>query len=206
MLILRLVAWKCRAAGVQTLNEAYDMTNAFASGTIADLNKKTEERIKRGLPEGSPELPSTVALFALRRGVQTMILRAPDGDAAFMAGTGGFMGDCNEPEIFMVKFYASVTDWNRRLYRKGIAEPFVARCLVIEAPQDLSMGAFVDDLIRTTLVEETSEAAVMRAHRVTQNQLESALEPAGYTQNRGKLHVLAAVKGRRFSKDIQKKP
>ena len=104
MLILRLVAWKCRAAGVQTLNEAYDMTNAFVSGTIADLNKKTEERIERGLPEGSPEFPSIAALFASRRMVQTMILRAPEGEAAFMAGTGGFMGDCNEPDFLWITF------------------------------------------------------------------------------------------------------
>ena len=53
MLILRLVAWKCRAAGVHTINKACDMTNAFASGDRDALDQAVRDIIEKAAAEGT---------------------------------------------------------------------------------------------------------------------------------------------------------
>ena len=53
-------------------------------------------------------------LLARRRANNTVVLQTAEKQVAFTARGGGFMGDQDEPEVFMQMFQGAAERWNNR--------------------------------------------------------------------------------------------
>ena len=62
-------------------------------------------------------------------------------------GSGGLMGDSNEPEYFMGNYCKALDKWLAKQY-KAFTKWMVSRCALVEGPADSSVNTFVDDVFR----------------------------------------------------------
>jgi hypothetical protein len=102
--------------------KSYDLANAFGSGKIEDLHEKEKSRLEGA----SPFWQDTANLFFQKRDGLVLILDTSNGPTALNCRSGGFMGDANEPEIFMANFHDSVEQWITGHYQVD-SRPLVAR-------------------------------------------------------------------------------
>ena len=102
MTLIRITTWTLRAIGQPHLVKSYDLKNAFGSGELDDLAEALTERAREGVPDN--EIEHYLAALAQRRNEAVVIMPTADGPAAVKIGSGGTMGDYNEPEAFMANF------------------------------------------------------------------------------------------------------
>ena len=200
MTCTKIMAWKGVRGGQPMLHKSYDATNAFACGSKTELEDGIRERL-----ETDPEMEERDIAFAnhitrTRRDRLTVVLDAADERLAVRSGSGGFMGDTSEPEIFMHNYHHAVRAWanfERRQSNNDTTITFGRFGTV-----DASMGTFMDDIFKTLLIPNTmrTPAAVVRASLANDLYLDQALAARGYAQNRKKQDVVPALRSRQLTR------
>lgn len=150
-------------------------TVKLTSGSLEDLKDAVLPRL---------ENESDIPLFVQRRDEAIAIITASDRQVCVTNGTGGLQGCSNEPEAFMASFYEKVRSWNTIMF-KSVSKPLITRCPFLEGPQDASLEAFFDDLLRTMIVEEDVEQAAEKYYG-DNKVLDEEIATAGYAQHRDK--------------------
>eukprot|EP00959_Pyramimonas_sp_CCMP1952_P331627 6944276-Pyramimonas_sp.AAC.1 len=144
MLLAKLMIWKLSAANISFLAKSYDMRNAFATGDHARLIAAHTVRF---------DDEHLHPLLEQHRERAVVYIQASDATLAFRPGTGGRMGDSNEPELFMGSFYPPVEEWEQEMAEvQGHA--FQVQCPFAEQVFPGRIGAFVGDLFKILLVPD----------------------------------------------------
>eukprot|EP00959_Pyramimonas_sp_CCMP1952_P390538 8184004-Pyramimonas_sp.AAC.1 len=144
MLLAKLMIWRLRAADISFLAKSYDMRNAFATGDHARLIAARavhcdDERFR--------------PLLEQHRERAVVCIQASDATLALRPGTGGRMGDSNEPELFMGSFYPFVEEWGQEMAEVQ-GQPFPVRRPFAEQAFPGHIGAFADDLFKILLAPD----------------------------------------------------
>ena len=201
MMITKIAMWKLREADVAHLVKSYDLTNAFGAGSTRALKTETEERV---LMHGATACRrQNAALATLQRQRAIITLESSSGPCFLAPQCGGRMGCSNEPEIFMGIFNPAVADWNRRMYQ------VTGRSMVCTPPWEGmacagDMGAFLDDLIRVIPTFDDGYASLLELDREDNKILNEALATVQLKQNETKQETGVYVKGRAFTRMIDK--
>eukprot|EP00959_Pyramimonas_sp_CCMP1952_P472577 9500270-Pyramimonas_sp.AAC.1 len=149
------------------------MRNAFGTGFTSKLIENSDWRC---------ESRHFRQMLAMHREKAVIHVDAADRSICLRPASGGRMGDSNEPEFFMGNFYGPVIRW--KLQMKDLTGPLLqATCPITQKPQDLSLGAFIDDLIKIMIVPDGSYRQALTLDLIDNNTLNDELEHDGYAQN-----------------------
>jgi len=173
------------------------MRNAFGSGDMETLNDMLTRRALSNCPPQEEE--STEALLRQRRFDARVCVPTDSGPLVMRLGSGGTMGDANEPEAFMSNFYTTITPWilkSNRTYGKA----FMYASPVTGATVDGSWGAFVDDLIR--LLPFLDGTAGLALFQWDNEILDDVLVCASYAQNNDKQETIVSWNERNARKRL----
>ena len=199
MMILRIVCWKAIQAKQSIAVKSYDMRSAFHSGSHRDLEGVSH---RRAVDKGeNATTRQNAAFLSTRRRESRMIVTTPQGELCMKTGTGGLMGDSNEPELFMENFYACVKNYAAWTH-DAISSPLLARSPVTGRWHNASLGLFVDDIVRMVITEPDRD--MQRRSDIDAELLDEAVEDGEYAQNRDKAEIAARIipreEGLRFAK------
>ena len=204
MILTRLVAWKLQAAGLSFFAKSHDMRSAFHSGLHSDLLQCAAERLEKNQTESAETLGKNAELLQQRRTESVVFLQAA-GEHTFLNNKmGGFMGDQNEPEMFMDNFHRALVEWLRLSYKNNDRHLVATSPVFPDSRQNASIYTFLDDIFRFMvfsrgagakgdLPDERSAIAVSNGDSACLNK---ALAQRRYAQNTGKAEIVALV-GRR---------
>ena len=178
MIVIGVTAWTLRALRQPHMIKSYDLKNAFGSGKLEDLEGSLVERSHVGVPDNEQDYYK--AALSQRRFEAVVIIPTTHGPIGFSLGSGGTMGDSNEPEAFMANFYHAVQPWILTNHKKFSRE-LVFTAEPIGARGDGGWGAFVDDLIR--ILPFLTLQSAKQLHEDDNVDLNDALADAAYAQN-----------------------
>ncbi|CAK0848468.1 unnamed protein product, partial [Prorocentrum cordatum] len=135
----------------------------------------------------------------LRRQSLTVVISGSDHEVAIASGSGGFMGDTSEPELFMSNCHIAVQKWalvDQAATGEAMMINFDDRLPTIDA----SLGCFMDDIFKTQLVPPTARTAqeVVRCSQRNDAGLDAALAARHYGQNRAKQDVVVSLGSRQL--------
>eukprot|EP00959_Pyramimonas_sp_CCMP1952_P383957 8046837-Pyramimonas_sp.AAC.1 len=83
-------------------------------------------------------------LLSQHREQAVVYLQASGANLALRPGTGGRMGDSNEPEFFMGSFHPLVSQWEAQMAEVQ-GDPFGVVCPFTSTTHKGHLGAFIDD-------------------------------------------------------------
>ena len=189
MLASRAVVWRLNAAAVPFVAKSYDIKSAFHSGRLDDLDECVQTKL---LPsEVADREWSTSAFFCQYRNNMVMLAAAQERDVALRLGMGGTMGSCIEVRLFMTNFYRALFEYNAKT-ASAIAAPLRGSHPVTNADVDLSLGMFIDDLLRLIALDAPSDG--VRFSNLDATELDKSIRPWRYAQNRGKAEIVANLR------------
>ncbi|CAK0905019.1 unnamed protein product [Prorocentrum cordatum] len=197
MMATRIVAWKGHHSGQHMLHKSYDATNAFGCGRKEDLERSVRARLEEDEEIKDQDLNYVTAISRQRRMALTVVIPAADGEVALRSGSGGFMGDTSEPEIFMSNYHIAVTKWAEVETARSNGAMLIRMQNLPEV--DASLGCFMDDIFKTQLLSEPQSASeVIRLSLRSDQGLDQALLERAYGQNRAKQDVVPAFPSRQL--------
>ena len=115
-----------------------------------------------------------------------MKVDAADGPCFFCFGMGGAMGESNEVEAFLGNFYATIDPYILATSRL-VSAPLIATTPAQRQCIDMSLGAFVDDLLRFVVLDDPADAT--RISNYDSQQLDRAVQQKRYRQNASKAEI-----------------
>ena len=136
MMITRIVTWRAQKAYMGLAAKSYDARAAFHSGNHEALKAITRRRALR--KETTDRTLQNADLLDQRRDGAIMLIDTAEGPLYLRAGTGGLMGDSNEPEIFMQGHYDMLQLWLAQT--KNLSHPLTATSPIDGANHDGSLG------------------------------------------------------------------
>eukprot|EP00969_Alexandrium_andersonii_P115978 5128857-Alexandrium_andersonii.AAC.1 len=90
-------------------------------------------------------------LLTTRRFEAIMLITTPQGELFLRAGSGGLMGDSNEPELFMANHYQALEEYTYSTFGTATRSALVT-CPIFEQRHNAGIGVFVDDLLRLIIL------------------------------------------------------
>ncbi|CAK0846868.1 unnamed protein product [Prorocentrum cordatum] len=177
-----------------------------ASFRLQALQDQLEERALARLAgeeeNADADVRYAAAMTGTKRSRLTVIIDAVDDRCAVRSGSGGFVGDASEPEISMGNYHHAVRAWStfERLQTAGAMAINFSKFPAIDA----SMGAFMDDIFKTALVDrETINAEdIAAASKRNDMLLDQALAARMCAQNRSKQDVVPALRSRQLTRQV----
>ena len=118
-----------------------------------------------------------------------MQIRAADGDAYIRLGMGGTMGDTNEAECFMMNFYEAVKQYQIDT-GPFVSDPLCAKHPITANEIDLSIGIFIDDILRIIVLDASSAQLALGASNFNAAMLDEAVTARQSAQNKTKAETL----------------
>jgi len=206
MMATKIVAWKGVHSGQPMLHKSYDATNAFACGSKDQLEQCVYDRLVEGTADDEEDDGNDIQFAAhitrSRRAALTVIIDAADERLAVKSGSGGFMGDTSEPEIFMQNYHHSVTAWATFEKRQNNGSTVINFGRF--GPVDASMGAFMDDIFKMLLIPKDLIDAkeIVKLSKKNDYFLDQSLAAREYGQNRSKQDVVPALRARQLNKQV----
>ena len=175
-------------AGYPHLSLYFDMTNAFA----CSRNEERAEAI------GSRVREEDVKVFERRYNEGIVRMETITGEVCVAPGSGGLMGDRNEPDIFGSTFARHIETWQQQLYSEGLEHRLLfTRCPVTQQNTDLAIAAYVDVVSRKVPVQPGAEQGRrLAAAAVKVNEMLTAqLALGGFAQNVSKQVAIVRAVG-----------
>ena len=127
-----------------------------------------------------------------------MFVSVIDRDITLKLGMGGALGSCIEVRVFMANFYRVLAQYREEIAAK--AAPLEGMHPITAQKVDLSLGMFVDDLLRLILLDDVSKA-VEESNEDT-CKLDNSIVPWRYAQNRTKAEITANLRSNARARDF----
>ncbi|CAK0882744.1 unnamed protein product [Prorocentrum cordatum] len=187
-------------AGQSMLHKSFDATNAFGCGDKDQIEHGARLRLETAAEEVEEDDVDYVATISRpRRQSLTVVISGSDHEVAIASGSGGFMGNTSEPELFMSNYHIAVQEWalvDQAATGEAMMINFDDRLPTIDA----SLGRFMDDIFKTQLVPPTARTAqeVVRCSQRNDAGLDAALAARQYGQNRAKQDVVVSLGSRQL--------
>ena len=164
MLASRFLAWRLEMARIPAIYKSFDATNAFACGARADLDSTTLARLHRDEEKPIWQINADAELLRLRRANFCVVVACPDGPLTMHTGSGGFMGDCCEGELFTENYGQALATWINNIYRDNVRDMVVHAFSGRLGPLNGFSGTYLDDILALLpiLVQPPSLAAIVR--------------------------------------------
>ncbi|MDA8582610.1 hypothetical protein N9L68_00225 [bacterium] len=187
--------WKCRRHGVSNTFTAHDLANAFASGPHAEMRVNSLRRMQWKEKDGEWVQRNTAELEPyVKQRLEEMHIQIDtiSGSVEAVPREGGVMGEGEAPGMFLDSFHVPVQTWQTAT-RDDEAKWFQGRDPLV-GRVDVSLTTFVDDIGKR---RGSKKGAAHHEEVITKSndELDKALMPRGYGQNRGKQEILITFHG-----------
>ncbi|CAK0885294.1 unnamed protein product [Prorocentrum cordatum] len=183
MTLARIATFKLRSAHIPHLAKSYDMRNAFGTGDTDRL--LAAHRVRTD----DPHFEDMLTQHRLRA---TMRIDASDDIIGLHPGSGGRMGDSNEPELFMESFYPLIIDWGAGL-NAVIGDGLICTNPITGTAHRIDMGAFIDDIARAIVVPDGALRQALAIDCIDVSSTNAKLRHGGYAQNAHKQETLVRL-------------
>jgi hypothetical protein len=180
MTLTRIATFKLRSAHIPHLVKSYDMRNAFGTGDTDRL--LAAHRVRTD----DPHFEDMLTQHRLRA---TMRIDDSDDIVGLHPGSGGRMGDSNEPELFMESVYPLIIDWDAEL-TAVIGDGLICTSPITGTAHRIDMGAFIDDIVRVIIVPDGALRQALAIDCIDVSIMNAKLRHGGYAQNAHKQETL----------------
>lgn len=197
MTATRVIAWKAEQAKVGYAAKSYDARAAFHSGKHTRLKAITRRRAFASQVNTRTE--NNADFLDQRRDQSLMKIETIQGPLIMKAGTGGLMGDSNEPEIFMQGYYDMLEVGLAKT--RNLSNPLMVTNPMDSRLHDASLGPYIDDIFRLIIgVDAALDLSTLCNH--DSQSLDESMGAMGHAQNASKAEIVFWTPNRGVTKRL----